>query len=139
MEKLYDYPSTTTTLKSTMDEEKYAMPKREFQYSSVIPTTLATIVGFHERADALRKLTPPPLIVQVIDDQRTTMTEGTLDFRLRFGPIPVRWHTRHEPGPIATSFIDRMIVGPMAEWEHQHIFREVAGGVELRDQVTFVH
>src|SRR5215203_41329 len=139
MEKLYDYSPATTALNSTLDEEKDAMSKREFQHSSVIPTTLATIIRFHERADALRKLTPPPLIVQVIDDQRTTMTEGTVDFRLWFGPLPVRWLARHEPGPIATSFIDRMMIGPMAEWEHQHIFREMAGGVELRDQLTFAH
>src|SRR6188768_4283765 len=108
-----------------MDVDRTAMPKREFQHSSVIPTTLATIVRFHKRADALRKLTPPPLIVQVLKDQRTSLTAGTLDFRLWFGPLPVHWLARHEPGPIATSFIDRMMTGPMAEWEHQHIFREV--------------
>lgn len=116
-----------------------AMSTREFHYVSVIPTTLSTIVHFHESVDALRKLTPPPLIVQIISDQRLSLTEGTVDFRLWFGPVPVRWLARHEPGPNVTSFIDRMIVGPLAEWEHLHNFQEVAGGVELRDQLTFVH
>jgi ligand-binding SRPBCC domain-containing protein len=113
--------------------------KKKFQYSSLIPTTLETIMRFHETPDALIMLTPPPLIVKILSDQRVSNTEGTVDFILWFGPIPVRWLARHEAGPIPTSFIDRMIVGPMAYWEHQHIFRQVAGGVELVDQLTFAH
>ena len=32
-----------------------------------------------------------------------------------------------------------MIAGPMARWEHQHIFAEVDGGVELIDHITLAH
>ena len=113
--------------------------KRVFQYSTTIPATLETVMHFHEKADALRILTPPPLIVQIKHDQRLSLTEGSVDFVLWFGPIPVRWVARHEPGPTESSFIDRMMRGPMAEWEHQHIFRPTIDGVELSDQVTFVH
>ena len=112
---------------------------KEFRYSTFIPTSLATITRFHEEADALKKLTPPPLIVQLLSDQRTSNTEGVVDFVLWVGPIPVRWIARHEAGPIPTSFIDRMLDGPMAYWEHQHIFHEVAGSVILEDKVTYMH
>jgi ligand-binding SRPBCC domain-containing protein len=113
--------------------------KKQFQYSSTIPTTLETLIRFHELPNALRILTPPPLFVQVHQDGRVSNTEGTVDFTLWFGPFPVRWIAHHEPGPTATSFIDRMMQGPMATWEHQHIFRESAGGVELIDKLTFSH
>lgn len=116
-----------------------AEQQKAFQYNSLIPTSLEAIIRFHEKPNALKLLTPPPLIVQVVNDNRLSDTEGTVDFVLWFGPIPVRWLANHEPGPTATSFIDRMLAGPLATWEHQHIFCEVAGGVELLDRITFSH
>jgi ligand-binding SRPBCC domain-containing protein len=120
---------------------------KEFHRTSFIPTTLETILRFHEKPNALMLLTPPPLLVRIISDQRMSNTQGTVDFILWFGPLPVRWKARHEPGPIPTSFIDRMIIGPLAAWEHQHIFRAVEAridgrieaGVELTDKITFSH
>jgi ligand-binding SRPBCC domain-containing protein len=112
---------------------------RVFQATTFIPVDMATIIRFHAQPDALMRLTPPPLIVQIKRDQRVSLTEGTVDFVLWFGPIPVRWLACHEVGPVADSFIDRMMIGPMATWEHQHIFHAVAGSVQLEDKVTFTH
>ena len=86
-----------------------ATARKVFTYRSFIPTSLEIITQFHEERDALKKLTPPPLIVQPLSDERVSNTEGKVDFVLWFGPIPVRWIARHEPGPIPTSFIDRMV------------------------------
>lgn len=117
------------------------MPNRikQLHFSTFIPTTMETIIRFHEKRDALVLLSPPPLIVQITEDKRVSLTEGTVDFRLWFGPVPVRWLARHEPGPTETSFIDRMVIGPLAQWEHQHLFRAIADGVELTDRVTIEH
>jgi ligand-binding SRPBCC domain-containing protein len=95
--------------------------------------------NFHAAPRAFSTLTPPPIFVQVLRDSRTSLTDGELEFRLWVGPIPVYWHARHEPGPIPTSFIDRQLDGPMAYWEHQHLFRAVPGGVELTDHLTLAH
>lgn len=99
------------------------------------------MLAFHADPRAIQRLTPPPplMFMQVLRDNRTSLTAGELEFRLWFGPLPVRWLARHEPGPIPTSFTDRMIHGPMARWEHQHIFREVEGGIELIDRITLSH
>ena len=110
-----------------------------YEKRSVIPATLDALWAFHEDKRALARLTPPPIFVQRLRDEMTSLTSGELEFRLWFGPVPVRWVARHEPGPIATSFIDRMVSGPMQSWEHQHILREVPGGVELIDRVTYAH
>jgi ligand-binding SRPBCC domain-containing protein len=110
-----------------------------YEKRSVFPTTMERMMAFHQHPRALQRLTPPPIFVQLLRDDRTSFTTGELEFRLWFGPIPIRWLARHEPGPTPTSFIDRMIDGPMAVWEHQHIFRDVPGGVELTDHVTFAH
>ena len=114
---------------------------KTFEQRSIIRTTLDQMMAFHEDPQALAKLTPPPplMFMQLLRDDRTSLTAGELEFRLWFGPIPVRWMAQHEPGPTSTSFVDRMLEGPMAHWEHQHMFNEVDGGVELVDHITLAH
>jgi ligand-binding SRPBCC domain-containing protein len=113
--------------------------QRRYQKVSLIVTSIETIMRFHEHPNALKMLTPPPLIVQIAHDQRSNITHGTVDFVLWFGPFPVRWLARHEPCVLPTSFIDRMIIGPLAVWQHEHLFFEAAGGVALMDRITFRH
>lgn len=113
--------------------------KTIFEHRSVIPTTMERMIAFHNDRRALSILTPPPIFVQLKRDDRTSMTSGELEFILWFGPLPIHWIARHEPGPIETSFIDRMIKGPVESWEHQHIFRPLEGGIELTDHVEIVH
>lgn len=110
-----------------------------FEHRSVIPATIGQVMAFHEDPAALKRLTPFPIIVQLHRDDRTSLTDGELEFTLWFGPLPVRWLALHEPGPVATSFVDRTLRGPVESWVHQHIFREVPGGVELTDRITIAH
>ncbi len=94
---------------------------------------------FHEDPRALARLTPPPIIMQLHRDERRSLTEGELEFTLWFGPIPIRWLARHEPGPTPHSFADSQVMGPLALWRHEHIFTAVAGGVELTDRIELAH
>ncbi len=112
---------------------------KTFEKRSVMPTTMAKMMAFHESPRALHNLTPPPIFVQALRDERQSLTEGDIWFRLWFGPIPINWHARHQPGPTPTSFIDKMIEGPVAYWEHHHLMSEVPGGVELIDRLTIEH
>ena len=77
--------------------------------------------------------------MQLHRDDRTSISEGEIEFTLWMGPIPFRWIARHEEGPTEWSFADRQIKGPMAYWRHEHIFTEVEGSVELTDQITLAH
>lgn len=110
-----------------------------FVKSSVINTTLEKMMQFHEDPKALSNLTPPPIFMQLHRDDRTSITEGEIEFTLWFGPVPFRWIARHEEGPTEWSFADRMIRGPMAYWRHEHIFTELDKGVKLTDRVTIAH
>jgi ligand-binding SRPBCC domain-containing protein len=112
---------------------------KTFQHHSVVRTSAEAMIRFHNTPNALRVLTPPPLFVQMVKDGRVSLTQGTVVFRLWFGPLPVLWKARHEPGSIPTSFIDRMLTGPMANWEHEHIFLEVDQGVVLTDKIRYTH
>lgn len=110
-----------------------------FEQRSVIPTSMQQMLAFHQDRRALSRLTPPPIFVRRLRDDLRSLTEGELEFQLWFGPVPVRWVARHEPGPVETSFADRMLSGPLAAWRHEHIFRAVPGGIELTDRVTYAH
>ncbi len=114
------------------------MPKT-FEHRSVMATTVDALMAFHADERALQRLAMPPIVFQVLDDQRASLTNGTITFNLWLGPLPVRWVAEHAPGPTETSFIDRMIAGPMQTWEHQHIFEPVEGGAALIDRITLVH
>lgn len=113
---------------------------KQFEKRSVLPhTTIQKVWDFHAQPNAFKILTPPPIFLQVHENHLTSLTEGDLRFTLWFGPLPVRWWARHQPGPIETSFADLMMEGPLAYWRHEHIFREVPGGIELTDRITLAH
>jgi ligand-binding SRPBCC domain-containing protein len=112
---------------------------RTFEHRSLIRTTVERMTAFHAQPRAFNTLTPPPLIIQVLRDDRRSLTDGEIDFRLWFGPLPVRWLALHQPLPSEAGFMDVMLRGPLASWQHQHIFRQAETGVELVDHIVFQH
>ena len=86
---------------------------RVFQKTLVMNTTPDRVNDFHGGPHVFQQLTPPLVFVQIHEDSRTSLTEGDLKFTLWVGPIPIRWHARHQPGVNEFSFADLMISGPM--------------------------
>lgn len=115
------------------------MARTVFEKKSVMKGTLQQLWDFHAQPNAFAMLTPPPIFIRMRENKLKSLTEGTVDFTMWLGPIPLHWVAQHEPGPTETSFTDRLLIGPMAYWEHQHIFRAVLDGVELTDHVTLEH
>ena len=113
--------------------------RKTFEHRSHLRTTTEALMAFHADSRALQRLTMPPTRVQVLRDERQSLTAGTIIFRLWLGPVPVRWVAEHKPGPTSHSFIDTMREGPLAYWEHAHIFKAVDGGALLIDRITFEH
>jgi hypothetical protein len=58
-----------------------------------------------------------------------------MDFTMWLGPLPLRWQARFED-VTPTSFVDRMVQGPMHTWRHHHSF--VAIDVHTTDVVDEV-
>lgn len=115
------------------------MARTVFEKKTVMKGTVQQLWDFHARPNAFATLTPPPIFIRMRENKLKSLTEGTVDFTMWLGPIPLHWVAQHEAGPTEMSFIDRQLVGPMAFWEHQHIFRAVMDGVELTDHVTLEH
>lgn len=51
--------------------------------------------------------------------------------------IPLAWMTEITQVREGAYFIDEQRLGPYALWHHQHHFRAIAGGVEMRDLIHY--
>jgi ligand-binding SRPBCC domain-containing protein len=110
-----------------------------YKKSSVFKTTMERMIAFHQAPQALQVLTPPPIFVQVIDDNRLSLRAGDVRFRLWFGFVPIEWHARHEAASNAESFVDVMVEGPMAYWRHEHLIEADGDFIRLTDTVSLAH
>jgi ligand-binding SRPBCC domain-containing protein len=100
----------------------------------LVRAPVAQVFAFHEREDALPRLSPPFPPVRVVSREGGIRPGARVD--LRIGPI--RWlalHTAYEKNRL---FVDEQIEGPFASWVHRHEFEAVdARTTRLTDHVTF--
>lgn len=112
---------------------------RVFVHRSEMRGSLRALRRFHEDPRALQRLTPFFMPLKILRDERRSLSEGDVELRMGLGPLSYRWLARHEPGPTAESFTDRMAEGPLALFVHQHILEEGEHGVVLTDRITLAH
>lgn len=105
-----------------------------FVRSVVVHAPVEAVFAFHERDDALPRLSPPFPPVRVVSREGGIQRGSVVD--LRIGPI--RWlaaHTVYEPPRL---FVDEQVRGPFASWVHRHEFEAVDNATtRLTDRVTF--
>jgi ligand-binding SRPBCC domain-containing protein len=100
--------------------------------------TLDEVFAFFSDIRNLERMTPAWLGFQILGRQPDFIGEGAIiDYTIRLAGIPVRWRTRIVDWQPGRQFVDIQERGPYALWEHTHSFREVEGGVLMRDQVRY--
>lgn len=105
------------------------MPTFDFRFT--VPAAPSAVREFHRDTSALRRLTPPPVLVQFHNIE--PLAEGsTSEFTLWIGPLPIRWTAVHRDVTDA-GFTDIQAKGPAKKWEHTHSF------VPLSDRETEIH
>lgn len=105
-----------------------------FVRSVVVHAPVADVFDFHEREDALPRLSPPFPPVRVVRREGGIQPGARVD--LRIGPI--RWLALHTAYEKDRLFVDEQIEGPFASWVHRHEFEAVdATTTRLTDHVTF--
>ena len=94
-----------------------------FTTSFIVNAPLDAVAAFHDDTSALKKLNPPPILVQL--HRNDPLGEGSVsEFTLWMGPLPVRWRAVHsDVGPY--GFTDTQESGPLAYWKHTHSFAAV--------------
>ncbi len=109
-----------------------------FDYSFIVDAPLDAVRDFHRDTSALKKLTPPPTLVQLHSIE--PLAEGSVsEFTLWVGPLPLRWKAVHR-NVTDRGFTDVQAAGPAAKWEHTHSFVPLADGrTEIREHIEFEH
>jgi ligand-binding SRPBCC domain-containing protein len=109
-----------------------------FEYSSWIAAPVERVWAFHERADALERLSPPESHVRLIHRSGGLEAGAEVEIELRLaGIIPIRWLARHTECVRESHFVDVQVRGPFLAWTHRHGFTPERGGARLTDTVEF--
>jgi ligand-binding SRPBCC domain-containing protein len=110
-----------------------------FEHVFRVRAPLARVAAFHRDTRALRRLTPPPIFVQL--HRADPLAEGAVaDFTLWFGLLPVRWQAVHSAVDAQRGFTDTQALGPLRHWRHRHTFRPIDSATTLvADRVEYQH
>lgn len=103
-----------------------------FARSFEVDAPLEAVREFHSRSAALVSLTPRLMPMRLEAAPEALRSGDTMTFRIRLGPLGVRWTARIEDVG-QHGFTDRQVSGPFAEWVHRHIFETTGPG---RTRVT---
>jgi len=109
-----------------------------FVKESLIRAAPERVFAFHERPDALRRLTPPwepTRVVAPAPDLRAGSV-AVVETRV-LGLVPVRWVARHTAYDPPRMFEDVQTEGPFKSWRHRHVIEPHEKGAVLRDEVEF--
>lgn len=110
----------------------------EFNYRFTVSAPLSAVRNFHRDTSALKRLTPPPTIVQLHSIE--PLDEGSVSkFTLWVGPLPLHWTAVHR-NVGEHGFTDVQSQGPAKKWEHTHTFVPLTDDTtEIREHIEFDH
>lgn len=104
-----------------------------------LPITLDEAWDFFSNPRNLAVITPPDMAFEVVREIPEQMHPGLIiAYRVRpIAKVPVTWVTEITHVVDRRLFVDEQRLGPYRFWHHQHHFREVDDGVEMRDIVHY--
>ncbi|WP_420627877.1 SRPBCC family protein [Candidatus Leptofilum sp.] len=109
-----------------------------FDYKFTVDAPVTAVSNFHHDARILKKLSPPPIFVQIHHFE--PLDEGSeAQFTLWLGPLPLRWLAVHS-NVSPNGFTDMQIKGPLAHWQHTHRFTAVSlNKTEVHEHIQYSH
>ena len=108
--------------------------------TQILPITLETAWNFFSNPANLSRITPPNMDFRITSPHQSGVYAGqiiTYTVRPLLG-IRMAWTTEITHVARPDFFVDEQRFGPYRFWHHQHFFREVDGGIEVRDLVHYL-
>ena len=104
-----------------------------------VKTDMATCWDFFSDPKNLSKITPQSMGFIVRTELPDIMYEGLMiEYTVRpMLGIPMNWITEIKTVKNHSFFVDEQRKGPYRIWHHEHHFKEVEGGVEMTDIVSY--
>ena len=112
----------------------------QFIRKQFVKTDLQTCWDFFSSPANLKRITPSYMGFDVKTEVPTKMYEGLIiayTVKPLLG-IPVEWVTEITHVKDKSFFVDEQRKGPYTMWHHEHHFKEVDGGVEMTDIVSYI-
>ncbi len=105
-----------------------------------VKTDLTTCWDFFSSPSNLKVITPDYMGFDVKTEVPEKMYEGLIisyTVKPLLG-IPMEWVTEITHINEKSFFVDEQRIGPYKMWHHEHHFKEINGGVEMTDIVSYV-
>jgi ligand-binding SRPBCC domain-containing protein len=111
----------------------------QLKRTQIVKTDLKSCWDFFSSPENLSKITPDSMGFNIRTMVPEEMYEGliisyTVKPLLR---IPINWVTEITHVKPMEYFVDEQRKGPYKMWHHEHHFREIEGGVEMIDIVSY--
>lgn len=119
------YPGKSRQNIDKIGTERYNLAMNTFDYQFTVKAPVSAVSDFHHDTNILKKLTPPPIFIQVHDFE--PLSNGSkAELTMWFGPIPVPWTAVHSK-VTEHGFTDTQEHGPLKHWKHTHRFEPING------------
>jgi ligand-binding SRPBCC domain-containing protein len=104
-----------------------------------LPVSLEEAWDFFQNPANLATITPDYMGFDILSEVPDQMYPG-LFIHYKVSPllgIKMNWTTEITHVNAPHYFVDEQRVGPYAIWHHEHHFKEIDGGVEMLDRVSY--
>ncbi len=105
-----------------------------------LPISIEKAWNFFSSPSNLKLITPPHMGFVITSDYKNEkMYSGQLiSYVVKpLAGIPLTWVTEITHVQEPDYFVDEQRFGPYSLWHHKHFFREIDGGIEMRDLVHY--
>lgn len=112
----------------------------QFKVTQIIPATKSSVWDYISTPVNLQKITPGYMNFEITSDVPEKMHAGLI-ISYRVSPLPfyrTSWLTEITHIHAEDYFVDEQRMGPYRLWHHQHHLKEIEGGTEMTDIVTYI-
>lgn len=112
---------------------------KKIKRSQFLPINIEEAWSFFSNPGNLKKITPDYMGFRIKSEIPNKIFEGMI-IKYKVKPIlsiPLTWITEISLVKEPNSFIDTQKTGPYKSWSHKHIFKEVEGGIEMIDELSY--
>lgn len=112
----------------------------QLKRTQFLPIGIKDAWEFFATPKNLAVITPASMNFRMLSDSSgEKMVAGQIiKYKVRILPmVTVGWTTEITEVNEPFHFIDTQLSGPYSQWHHKHTFREVRGGVEMTDEVSY--